>query len=48
LSEVLGNPLPYDNLDELRTRMAEIAPHLIRYDVIEPSGFEDLALQPSN
>lgn len=26
--------------------MAEIAPHLVRFDVIEPSGFEQLALRP--
>lgn len=33
-------------MDEVRTRMAEIAPHLVRFDVIEPSGFEQLALRP--
>jgi len=37
LSEELGTPLPYDSLDEVRTRLAELAPHLVRYDVIEPS-----------
>jgi len=25
--------------------MAELAPHLVRFDVIEPSGFEELALK---
>lgn len=45
LSESLGCPLPYDSLDEIRTRMAELAPHLVRFDVIEPSGFEDLGLK---
>ena len=45
MSEYIGSPLPYDSLDEVRTRMAEIAPHLVRWDVIEPSGFETLALQ---
>lgn len=48
LSEVLGTPLPYDSLDEVRTRLAELAPHLVKYDHIEPSGFEKLALQSSN
>lgn len=43
LSEELGTPLPYDSLDELRTRIAELAPHLVLYEHIEPSGFEDLA-----
>lgn len=44
LSEELGSPLPYDSLDELRTRMAELAPHLVKYEYIEPSGFEHLSL----
>mmetsp|Transcript_23909 Transcript_23909/g.16886 ORF Transcript_23909/g.16886 Transcript_23909/m.16886 type:complete len:106 (+) Transcript_23909:1714-2031(+) len=48
LSEVLGTPLPYDSLDEVRTRLAMLAPHLVKYDHIEPSGFENIALQSSN
>lgn len=48
LSEELGTPLPYDSLDELRTRLAEIAPHLVRYDHIEPSNFQRLALSADN
>lgn len=47
LSEEIGVPLPYDSLDEIRTRMAELAPHLVRFDFIESSGFESLAYQPS-
>jgi NADH dehydrogenase (ubiquinone) Fe-S protein 1 len=43
LSEELGTPLPYDSLDEVRTRIAELAPHLVKYDFIESSGFEGLA-----
>lgn len=43
LSEELGTPLPYDTQEELRTRLAELAPHLIKFDVIEGSGFETLA-----
>ena len=45
LSEELGVPLPYDSLDEIKTRMAELAPHLVKTDYIEPSGFEYLALK---
>jgi NADH dehydrogenase (ubiquinone) Fe-S protein 1 len=45
LSEELGTPLPYDSLDEVRTRIAELAPHLIKFDVIESSGFETLSLK---
>ena len=44
LSEELGCPLPYDSLDEIRTRLAELAPHLVRYDIDEPSGFHNLAI----
>lgn len=36
LSEVAGKALPYDTLDELRTRLAEVAPHLSSKDKIEP------------
>jgi NADH dehydrogenase (ubiquinone) Fe-S protein 1 len=35
LSEELGQTLPYDNFEELRYRMAELAPHLMKYDYIE-------------
>lgn len=45
LSEELSCPLPYDSLDEVRTRLAEYAPHLVRYDAIENSGFARLAHQ---
>lgn len=45
LSEEMGTPLPYDSLDEVRTRIAELAPHLVKFDVIENSGFENLALR---
>jgi len=45
LSEEAGCPLPYDSLDEVRTRLAELAPHLVKYDFIEPSGFEGLGLK---
>ena len=36
-------PLQYDSIDELRTRIAELAPHLLKYDYSEVNGFEDLA-----
>ena len=47
ISEEIGSPLPYDTLEELRTRIAEFAPHLIKYDFIESSGFESLAHMPN-
>jgi len=47
LSEELGTPLPYDSLDEVRTRLAELAPHLVRYDTIELGSFDRVALTDS-
>ena len=35
LSEVLGQPLPYDTLDQLRARLGDIAPHLAHLDAVE-------------
>ncbi|KAF8179877.1 Ndufs1 [Pholiota molesta] len=43
LSEVIGAPLPYDDVLELRDRMWEISPTLVRYDVTEPTSI-DVAL----
>ena len=34
--------LPYDELFELRNRLCELAPHLVKYDYTEKHGFEDL------
>ena len=36
LSEVLGARLPYDTLDGVRRRLADVAPHLGRRDALEP------------
>jgi len=47
LSEEVGQPLPYDTVEELRTRISEIAPHVVKYDHIEGSGFEQLAHKPN-
>lgn len=43
LSEEVGSPLPYDNVEELRTRIATLAPHIVKFDHIEGAGFEKLA-----
>ncbi|PPQ68462.1 hypothetical protein CVT24_005559 [Panaeolus cyanescens] len=40
LSEVVGSPLPYDHIVELRDRMWEVSPTLVRYDVAEPTSTE--------
>ena len=38
VSEYLGAPLPYDDIEALRDRMEEISPVLRRYDIVEPSS----------
>ena len=47
MSEEIGSPLPYDNLEEIRTRISEICPHVVKFDHIEASGFETLAHTPN-
>ena len=43
VSEYLGHPLPYDDVEVLRDRMEEISPVMRRYDTVEPSGLTALA-----
>jgi NADH dehydrogenase (ubiquinone) Fe-S protein 1 len=43
VSEYLGAPLPYDDIESLRDRMEEISPALRRYDVVEPSSLGALS-----
>lgn len=43
VSEYLGTPLPYDDIEQLRDRMEEISPALRRYDVVESSGLGALS-----
>ena len=40
LSEVVGSALPYDNVLQLRDRMWDISPTLVRYDTLEPPSEE--------
>ncbi|CAF4810655.1 unnamed protein product [Pieris macdunnoughi] len=39
LSEVLGARLPYDTLDEVRDRMAEISPSLVAYGDVQNNNY---------
>ncbi|CAD8076494.1 unnamed protein product [Paramecium sonneborni] len=48
LSEECGCALPYDTLEEVRYRIAELAPHLLKYDYIEPSVLGQIALKPES
>lgn len=43
VSEALGTPLPYDDVEALRDRMEEISPALRRYDIVEPAGLPQLS-----
>lgn len=45
LSEECGQTLPYDTIEEIRYRIAELAPHLLKYDYIEPTAFSELAVK---
>ena len=40
LSEVVGSPLPYDDVLSLRDRMWELSPTLLRYDTTERTSVE--------
>ena len=39
ISEVVGETLPYDNLQEIRQRLTEVAPNLTRYGLVEEANF---------
>uniref|UniRef100_G3PPN6 NADH-ubiquinone oxidoreductase 75 kDa subunit, mitochondrial n=1 Tax=Gasterosteus aculeatus aculeatus TaxID=481459 RepID=G3PPN6_GASAC len=39
LSELAGAPLPYDSLEEVRSRLAEVSPNLVRYDDVEEANY---------
>ncbi|KAL2216831.1 hypothetical protein M432DRAFT_622613 [Thermoascus aurantiacus ATCC 26904] len=43
VSEFLGVPLPYDDIEALRDRMEEISPALRRYDIVEPTSMSSLS-----
>ena len=47
LGEELKVDLPYDSLEDIRYRIAEVAPHLLVYDIVEKSKFGKLSLQSS-
>merc|ERR1711953_880458 len=39
ISEVIDEKLPYDKINELRARMAEVSPNLVRYGSVEHANF---------
>ena len=44
-SEYLGATLPYEDIYEIRSRLGEIAPHLLRHDVIEPTTLSEVGFK---
>jgi len=42
---MVGVTLPYDNLNEVSSRLEEVAPHLVRYGDVEPANFFKQALE---
>ena len=44
LSEMVGQPLPYDEEQEIRDRLADIAPHFAQYGLTQPTAFAKQAL----
>ncbi|XP_026563577.1 NADH-ubiquinone oxidoreductase 75 kDa subunit, mitochondrial isoform X1 [Pseudonaja textilis] len=39
LSELTGVTLPYDNLDQVKRRLEEVSPNLVRYDDVEEANY---------
>lgn len=39
LSEIVGRKLPYDNLNEIRDRLEQVAPHLTRYGSVQNANY---------
>uniref|UniRef100_A0A8C4ESF5 NADH-ubiquinone oxidoreductase 75 kDa subunit, mitochondrial n=1 Tax=Dicentrarchus labrax TaxID=13489 RepID=A0A8C4ESF5_DICLA len=39
ISELAGVTLPYDTLDEVRDRLVEVSPNLVRYDDVEEANY---------
>uniref|UniRef100_A0A672IDX3 NADH-ubiquinone oxidoreductase 75 kDa subunit, mitochondrial n=1 Tax=Salarias fasciatus TaxID=181472 RepID=A0A672IDX3_SALFA len=45
ISELAGVTLPYDSLEEVRARLAEVSPNLVRYDDVEEANYFRQALE---
>lgn len=37
--QLAGVPMPYNTLDEVRARLAEVSPNLVRYDDVEGANY---------
>lgn len=47
-TQLAGVTLPYDTLDEVRRRLAEVSPNLVRYDDVEEANYFKQAHELSN
>lgn len=47
LSEECGVTLPYNSIEELRARIYNIAPHLLKYDFIESTVYGKISAKSS-
>merc|ERR1719461_1396686 len=45
ISEVIGETLPYDTIQQIRGRLAEVSPNLTRYGLIEEANYFAQAAQ---
>lgn len=45
ISEVLGETLPYDTIQQVRSRLSEVAPNLTRYGLVEEANYFAQAAQ---
>lgn len=48
ISEVIGHPLPYDTLDDIRAHLEQLAPHIINYGRREGTTLESLPASVRN
>lgn len=39
LFQIAGMTLPYDTLDQVRSRLEEVSPNLVRYDDVEEANY---------
>lgn len=46
-SQVVGEKLPYDTLNEIRGRLEQVSPNLTRYGEAEEANFYDQAAELS-
>ncbi|XP_076094423.1 NADH-ubiquinone oxidoreductase 75 kDa subunit, mitochondrial-like isoform X1 [Mytilus galloprovincialis] len=48
LSEVIGVTLPYDKLEEIRSRLTEVSPNLTQYEKVEEANYFNQSQQLAN